>query len=156
MAGTTRAWAWHHSGVVVPDLDQAIDFYAGTLGFEVVFEDRQMTDLIQRTVGLPEVTCQLAQCRSPLSGHIIELLAFSGVPEGVDPRMPVWPGVGHTAYLVDDLDRALAELERAGGSPIGEIVRFPEGRAVYCWTPSGTVVELEEQPSPAGHDGWAA
>lgn len=154
MAGSTRAWAWHHSGFVVPDLDQAIEFYSTTLGFEVLFEDRNMTDLIQRTVGIAQVTCKLAQCRSPLSGQIIELLDFDGVPEGTDPRMPVWPGVGHAAYLVDDVDRGLAELERAGGSRIGEVVTFPEGRAVYCWTPSGTVVELEEQPAPHEHHGW--
>jgi catechol 2,3-dioxygenase-like lactoylglutathione lyase family enzyme len=149
MAGTTQAWAWHHSGFVVPDLDQAVDFYRETLGFEVLFEDRDMTDLIQRTVGIASAHCQLAQCRSPLSGQIVELLAFSGIPADTDPRMPVWPGIGHAAYLVEDVDRGLAALEAAGGSRIGEVVTFPEGRAVYCWTPSGTVVELEEQPKPA-------
>jgi predicted enzyme related to lactoylglutathione lyase len=58
--------------------------------------------------------------------------------------MPVWPGIGHAAFLVDDLDYGVSELEAAGGSRIGEIVDFPEGRAVYCWSPSGTVIELEE------------
>jgi catechol 2,3-dioxygenase-like lactoylglutathione lyase family enzyme len=138
----------------VPELDPAIEFYSTTLGYEVVFEDRDLTDLIQRTVGIPGVTCQLAQARSPLGDQLIELLAFSGVPDGTDPRMPVWPGVGHAAYLVDDVDRALDELERAGGGRIGEVVDYPDGRAVYCWTPSGTVVELEQQPAPHGHHGW--
>jgi catechol 2,3-dioxygenase-like lactoylglutathione lyase family enzyme len=156
MAGSTRAWAWHHTGFVVTDLDRALEYYETTLGFEVQFQDRAMTDLIQRTVGIPEVTCQLAQCLSPVSGELIELLQFSGVPEGTDPRMPVWPGVGHAAYLVDDVDRALHELVSAGGSPIGEVVTFPEGRAAYCFTPAGTVVELEEQPAPYGHEGWVA
>jgi catechol 2,3-dioxygenase-like lactoylglutathione lyase family enzyme len=146
MAGTSDAWAWHHSGFVVDDLDVALRFYQQTLGFEVVFEDRHMTDLIERTVGISGVRCKLAQCRSPLSGQIVELLEFSEVPAGTDSRMPVWPGIGHACYLVENIDDSLAALLAAGGSTIGEVVTFPEGRAVYCWSPSGTVVELEEQP----------
>lgn len=150
MTGTTKAWMWHHSGFVVEDLDVALGFYRQTMGFEVLFEDRNMTDLIERTVGISGVRCKLAQCRSPLSGQILELLEFTGVPEGTNPRMPVWPGVGHACYLVEDIDSSLTALKDAGGSAIGEIVTFPEGRAVYCWSPSGTVVELEEQPRTGG------
>lgn len=149
MAGTSQAWAWHHSGFVVQDLDRALEFYRATLGFDLVFEDRNMTDLIERTVGIEGVRCKLAQCQSPVSGQVIELLEFSNVPVDTSPRMPVWPGIGHACYLVEDIEQSLAALEAAGGSPIGEIVTFPEGRAVYCWTQSGTVVELEEQPRPA-------
>jgi catechol 2,3-dioxygenase-like lactoylglutathione lyase family enzyme len=155
MAGRTQAWAWHHSGFVVPNLDQALDYYRETLGFEVLFEDRDMTDLIERTVGIPGVRCQLAQCQSPLSGQILELLAFSNVPDGTSAQMPVWPGIGHAAYLVEDIDAAVAGLEAAGGRLIGEVVTFPEGRAVYSFTPSGTVVELEEQPKRAAVAGEA-
>lgn len=146
VAGTAQAWAWHHSGFVVPNLDQALTFYSQTLGFEVIFEDRDMTDLIQRTVGIETAHCKLAQCRSPLSGQILEFLEFSGIPADTPANMPVWPGVGHACYLVPDIELGLEALERAGGRRIGEIVTFPEGRGVYCWSPGGTVVELEEQP----------
>jgi len=145
-SGTTKVWAWHHSGFVVPDVDEAVDYYRIVLGFEMLFEDRLMTDWIQRTMNIPGITCHLAQCQSPISGQVIELLSFKNVPKAIDPRMPVWPGIGHAAFLVDDLDRGVSELEAAGGSRIGEIVDFPEGRAVYCWSPSGTVIELEEAP----------
>ncbi|WP_405150227.1 gamma-glutamylcyclotransferase [Sphaerisporangium sp. NBC_01403] len=148
-AGAVATWTWHHSGVVVPDLDEAVDFHRRALGFEVVFEARGMTDLIRATVGLPGIRCDLAQCVSPVSGQRLELLAFHDVPAGADPRLPVWPGIGHTAYLVDDIDLALAELTAAGGELIGRVTEYAEGRAAYCWTPSRTVVELEEQPCPS-------
>lgn len=150
MAGSSEAWMWHHSGFVVDDLDVALDFYQRTLGFEILFEDRNMTELIERTVGISGVRCKLAQCRSSLSGQILELLEFSRIPADTDPRMPVWPGVGHACYLVEDIEASLEALKDAGGSMIGEVVTFPEGRAVYCWSPSGTVVELEEQPRVGG------
>jgi predicted enzyme related to lactoylglutathione lyase len=53
-------------------------------------------------------------------------------------------GVGHGAYQVADLEASIAGLVERGGSLIGEIVEFAEGPAVYCWSPTGTVVELEQ------------
>ncbi|MFD4956223.1 gamma-glutamylcyclotransferase [Streptomyces sp. NPDC058451] len=145
-AGTAGTWAWHHSGVVVPDLGAAVDFHRRVLGFDVVFEALGMTDLISGLLGIPGLGCDLVQCVSPVSGVRLELLSFRDVPAGTDPRLPVWPGVAHTAHLVDDLDAALDGLVSAGGELIGQVTEFAEGRAAYCWTPSRTVVELEEQP----------
>lgn len=142
--GDARAWSWHHAGLVVPDLDEAISFYRTALGFEVEFLVRDMDDQFQRTVGLPDVVCDLAQLVVPYSGTRLELLEVRNVPAGTPARVPVHVGVGHGAYQVRDLEASLAALVADGGSPIGEIVEFSEGRAVYCWSAVGTVVELEE------------
>ncbi|MBO9521559.1 MAG: VOC family protein [Nocardioidaceae bacterium] len=137
--------AWHHSGIVVEDLDAALAYYSRTLGYEVVFRPPRMTDLIQRTLGMPGIDCELAQLASPVAGVRLELLQFGNVPADADRRLPVWPGVAHTAYVVPDLGRAIAEAEAAGGRVLGEVVAFPECRAAYVQTPVGTVVELEEE-----------
>jgi hypothetical protein len=108
-----------------------------------------MTDLIQRTTGLARVRCDLVQLQAPFAAERLELLAFRDVPDDADPRLPVRPGQSHVAYVVEDVDRAVDALVRAGGSQVGEIVQFAEGRGVYCWTPHGTVVELEEQAPPS-------
>ena len=142
--GQALGWSWHHAGLVVADLDRAVDFYRAALGFEVEFLVRDMDDQFQRTVGLDGVVCDLAQLVAPLSATSLELLEVRGVPAGLDPRLPVHVGVGHGAYQVRDLEASIAGLVAAGGSPLGEIVEFSEGRAVYCWSPAGTVVELEE------------
>lgn len=141
--GSVRAWRWHHAGLVVPDLDEAIAFYSTALGYAVEFEVRGMAEQFARTVGVTGIRCDLAQLVSPLSDVRLELVRTYDVPPGLDPRLPVHVGVGHGAYVVDDLDAALAALEAAGGRAMGEVVEFDEGPAVYCWSPSGTVVELE-------------
>jgi Lactoylglutathione lyase and related lyases len=142
--GTARAWAWHHAGLVVADLDASIAFYRRTLGFEVEFLVRDMDEQFQRTVGLPGVVCDLAQLVVPFSGTRLELIEVREIPEGASENLPVHVGIGHGAYQVRDLDASLAALIADGGRAIGEIVEFAEGRAVYCFTPVGTVVELEE------------
>lgn len=143
-AGTTKAWAWHHAGLVVADLDESIAFYRDALGYEVEFLVRDMDKQFQRTVGVDGIVCDLTQLIAPYSGTRLELIAVRGVPEGLDPRLPVHVGVGHGAYQVADLEASIAGLVERGGSLMGEIVEFEEGPAVYCWSPTGTVVELEQ------------
>ncbi len=142
--GTIAGWSWHHAGLVVARLRPAIDFYTTILGFEVEFEVAGMAEQFQRTVGVADVVCDLAQLVSPISAVRLELLEVRGVPDGTPANLPVHVGVGHGAYQVRDLDASLAALWAAGGAPMGEIVEFEEGRAVYCWSPAGTVIELEE------------
>ncbi len=151
-SGTARGWAWHHSGLVVEDVDRAVDFYRTTLGFEIEFEVRGMDSQFQRTVGVDGIHCDLVQLRVPLSPVRLELITVHGLPDGLDPRLPVHVGVGHTAFQVEDLETSIAQISAAGGRLLGEIVEFAEGRAVYCYTNAGTVLELEEA-SPHQHEG---
>jgi catechol 2,3-dioxygenase-like lactoylglutathione lyase family enzyme len=135
----------------------AVAFYRAAFGYEVVFQDRGMTDLIRGIVGLPDVRCDLAQLRSPISGHTLELIAFHDVPPGKDDHGPTRPGKAHLAFKVNDLDQAMTEVQRLGAKRLGEVTLFPEGRSVYCREPSGTIFELEEvPPSRPAHEGPAS
>jgi len=153
MSGTTKAWAWHHTGIAVANLDETLAYYHETLGFEVAFEARGMTDLISSVTGVRGLQADLAQCRAPISGQVLEFIEFRGIPDDVDPLAPVQAGRAHTAYLVDDLERSLHALEAAGGTRLGRITEFSEGRAVYCADTTGSVIELEEssQANPNGN-----
>lgn len=144
MSGTSQAWAWHHTGIAVANLNQTLAYYQETLGFEVTFEARGMTDLISSVTGVRGLAADLAQCQAPISGQVLEFIEFRSIPDDVDPLAPVQPGRAHTAYLVNDLGRSLHALEAAGGTRLGRITEFSEGRAVYCAGPTGSVIELEE------------
>lgn len=143
----TGAWAWHHTGIAVANVDEVLDFYSSTLGFEPVFEARGMTDLISQMTGIPGLTADLVQCVSPMSGQVLEFIEFKNVPDDLDDRYPLRPGRAHTAYLTHDLDLAVEETVKAGGVILGEITEFAEGRAVYCADRNGTVIEWEESAS---------
>jgi catechol 2,3-dioxygenase-like lactoylglutathione lyase family enzyme len=146
-SGETHAWAWHHTGISVRDIDKALDFYTKSLGFQVIFEARNMSDLISSITGVFGLGAHLIQTKSPLSNHVLELIQFFNVPENVNPILPIAPGRSHTAFLVDDLDVALESLVKSGGTKLGKVTEFAESKAVYCADEYGTVVELEELKS---------
>ena len=133
-----------HASFAVTDLDRSLAFYQAVFGARIVLLERGISDLIARTAGLPGLTCDLAQLSIGDGGALLELIAFSGVPAGQEDHAPVRPGHGHVCIGVTELDEAIAEAEKHGAARIGEIVAYPEGRAVYLRTPGGSVLELEE------------
>jgi catechol 2,3-dioxygenase-like lactoylglutathione lyase family enzyme len=150
-SGGIQSWAWHHTGIAVRDIDKVIDYYAVNLGFEVVFEARNMTDLISSITGVKGLGAHLVQTKSPISDQVLEFIEFINVPSDANPLLPIYPGRSHTAFLVPDIEKSLAELVTQGGIVLGKVTEFSEGRAVYCADRFGTVIELEEQFGGAGN-----
>ena len=101
-----------------------------------------MAAQIASMTGVPGLVCDLVQMRSPISGHVLELIAFKGQSGG--EVKPLQPGMAHVAFYVDDLDEALAKVEKLGAVRLGEITQFDEGRSVYVREPAGSFLELEE------------
>ena len=58
------------------------------------------------------------------------------------------PGFGHLAFLVDDVDAALAAVRSAGGSAVGDVstthvAGVGKLRVVYARDPEGNILELQ-------------
>ena len=119
-------------------------------GGQVLLDARGMTDLIQRTTGLPGVTCDLAQLRLPGASVLLELIAFRDVPAGREDQAPVRAGHGHVCVGVADLAASLARALKHGAAQVGQVVAYPEGQSVYLREPGGSVLELEELDGSAG------
>jgi catechol 2,3-dioxygenase-like lactoylglutathione lyase family enzyme len=136
--------AWEHTALAVADLGRAIAFYRQALGYKVLFKECGMSEQIRSLVGLPTVECELAQLCSPISDHILELIAFRNVPLGSEEHGPTRSGSSHVSFVVEDLATALTAVTRLGARPLGEVTCFPDGRRVYCRDPSGNVIELAE------------
>ena len=135
---------WHHTSLAVRDLDPAIRFYGAAFGFEVVFREDGMTREIAAIAGAPGLVCDLAQLRAGRSGHVLELVAFRPATGVLEPAArPFATGCAHVAFLVDDLDRAMREVEGLGAERLGEVTRFDEGLSVYYREPAGSFFEME-------------
>ena len=148
---TSRSWSWHHTGIAVSSIEEVVARYRDLLGFEIVFEAPDMSDLIQSMTGVSGLRADLVQCRVPFSDQVLEFIHFRNVPSDVDDRLPLQPGRAHAAFLVPDLERAVWENTREGGEMLGSITEFSEGRAVYCADKWGTVIEWEEAVPGANH-----
>ena len=91
-----------------------------------------MSDQIADMAGIEGLTCDLAQLRSTLGDHVLELIAFRPPERGTPPL---------------------------GAARVGEITAFDEGRSVYCREPAGSFFEMEEfrkAPAPDVEAGAAS
>ena len=140
--------SWAHSSLSVTDVALAIRFFEDAFGFKVLFAEPAMSDQIASMTGVSALTCSLVQLRHPMSGHVLELIAFAppAGPSSPDP-LPLRPGSAHVAFLVEDLVRAKDCVERLGAVTLGSITDFEDGPALYCRVPGGAFIELEQAAS---------
>ena len=116
---------------MVADVDEALDFYTGLFGFEVLTSASPAFADVRR-----------GNLRLLLSGP----KSSAGRPM-TDGEHPVPGGWNRIHFVVDDLDAEITRLERAGASFRNTPVEGPGGRQVLVVDPSGNLVELFQ---PAG------
>jgi methylmalonyl-CoA/ethylmalonyl-CoA epimerase len=133
-----------HVGIAVPDLDEAIDFYARTYGVRSVHEERNEEQGVREAmlaVGDGETRIQLL---APLSqdSTIAKFLDRSG------------PGLQQLAFRVDDVEAAAATLRERGLRLLYDVPkRGTAGSRVNFVHPKdagGVLVELVE-PAASAH-----
>jgi predicted enzyme related to lactoylglutathione lyase len=113
---------------LVKDVGEAVEFYAGRLGFTV----KQRFGPAMAIVTRDDLTLWLA---GPLAS------AAKPMPDG---RVPEPGGWNRFVLQVEDLPGLVAELRQAGIAFRNDIVDGPGGRQILCEDPSGNVVELFE------------
>jgi methylmalonyl-CoA/ethylmalonyl-CoA epimerase len=98
----------HHIGIAVRDLDAAIEFYGATFGVEFTYRHTVEEQGVEEAMGrVGESWIQLLRPLGPDTpvGKFIERKG---------------EGVHHVGYAVDDVEKALRELEAQGITLIDE------------------------------------
>ena len=109
---------WHVS-FTVRDLDAAVKWYTEVLGLEYVRGQTQQNEYTSKLVAFPDAHLKVAQLRVPgqtipMSRHHIELVEYVS-PRGDDiPLDTNRNGVGHWAFMVDDIHAEFDRLTRLG------------------------------------------
>jgi catechol 2,3-dioxygenase-like lactoylglutathione lyase family enzyme len=116
---------------LVDDVDTAVAFYAGRLGFVLRADARPAPAELVR-----------GALRLLLSGPAST--AGRPMPDG---RTPAPGGWNRIHLVVDDLDAQVSRLRAAGVAFRNDVISGPGGRQVLIEDPSGNPVELFE---PAG------
>lgn len=124
---------FHHGGVSVPDLQQAIEWYRDMLGFEVESE-----------FPIPAANAQVVMVRKgPLRFEIFEVEDATPLPD--DRRYPNLDlkthGNKHVAFQVNDMERMLQHLTDKGAD-IAMVVREEFGSAVFVRDCAGNLIEF--------------
>jgi methylmalonyl-CoA/ethylmalonyl-CoA epimerase len=129
-------FTFHHSGVSVPSLDQAIDWYGRVLGFE-----------LEKRFYIEAARSQAAMIRKgALRFEIFEV--ENADPMSADRRHPAADlrthGNKHVAFAVADLDSFLAEME-VKDADIALVVRETFGKSCFLRDCAGNLIEFVEQ-----------
>jgi methylmalonyl-CoA/ethylmalonyl-CoA epimerase len=132
-------FTFHHGGVSVPSLEQAITWYRRVLGFEV-----------EKRFRIEPAKANAAMIRKgPLRFELFEVEGASPLPE--DRRMPIpdlkTHGNKHVAFRVENLDAFLAEME-SNGADIAFVVREKFGSGCFIRDCAGNLIEFVEETSP--------
>jgi catechol 2,3-dioxygenase-like lactoylglutathione lyase family enzyme len=134
-------------GIVVDDL-AAVEAFFIELGLEQVGEAEVGGELVDRVVGLEDVSCELSMLQTPDGNGRLELMHFNSPParEGDTNAPPNTLGIRRLAFSVDDIDAAVAKLRARGLEFLGEVVNYEDVyRLVYVRVPEGIIVMLAEQ-----------
>ena len=111
---------------LVRDVDAAVAFYTGRLGFALRQQFGPNMAILERE----DLTLWLAGPNAS---------AARPMPDGRRPEPGGW---NRFVIEVPDLEGLVARLRREGVSFRNEIVAGPGGRQVLCEDPSGNVIEL--------------
>jgi len=135
-----------HVGVIVDDLDAAIAFFA-ELGLEEAGRGKVDGEWVDRIVGLQGVTNEFAFVHTPDGHGRLELIQFHTPPaEGGGEPLPANAlGLRHVAFVVDDIDVAVAALQNHGADLVGSVENYQDiFRLCYIRGPAGIIVELAQ------------
>ena len=136
----------HHSGVVVLDLDRAVEFYSDAVGLKLrgTFEFADASTA--KVVGYQDVKLKTAEMETP-DGQIIEFLQYVYPPA---PRRPSQErslqGASHLAFKVEDIDKTFEAMIGRGGIKLNPPVEESAGvKVCYLQDPEGNWIELVEE-----------
>lgn len=136
-----------HVGIVVDDLAAATAFFAD-LGLEPQGETAVEGDWVDRIVGLDGVRVDSAMMETPDGHGRLELIRFHNPPAvGDDGHAPANArGIRHVAFVVDDIDAALAGARAHGAELVGQVENYRDiFRLCYVRGPEGIIVELAQR-----------
>ncbi|QGP78073.1 VOC family protein [Sphingobium sp. CAP-1] len=130
-------FTFHHGGVSVPSLDDAIDWYGRVLGFTV-----------EKRFYIAPARAQAAMIRKgPLRFELFEVEGAAALPE--ERRHPPSDlrthGNKHVAFRVEDLEDFLTEMEEKGAD-VAFVVREAFGKGCFLRDCAGNLIEFVEEP----------
>jgi methylmalonyl-CoA/ethylmalonyl-CoA epimerase len=130
-------FTFHHGGVSVPSLDDAIEWYGRVLGFEV-----------EKRFHIDAASARAAMIRKgPLRFELFEVAGAAPLPdERRDPPSDLTThGNKHLAFCVERLDTFLAEMERSQAD-VALVVREQFGSGCFIRDCASNLIEFVEEP----------
>lgn len=135
-------------GIVVEDLDAAVDFF-GALGLDLEGRTTIEGDWAGRVTGLRGQRVEIAMMRTPDGHGRLELSRFLEPKVVADHRSAPVNALGYlrVMFTVDDLDATLAALQEHGATLVSDaVVQYEDSyRLCYIRGPEDLLIGLAEE-----------
>lgn len=134
-------------GIVVEDLDAAIDFFV-ELGLEMLGRATIEGEWSGKVTGLHGQQVEIAMMRTPDGHSQLELSRFLAPEVIADHRKAPVNALGYlrVMFAVDDLDDTLERLYSKGATLVDEVVNYQDVyRLCYIRGPEGILIGLAEE-----------
>jgi len=138
-----------HIGVIVNDLQAAKQFFLG-LGFTVMGEADEQSELLDKVVGIKGAHSQIVFMATPGGETKLELTKFLKPSEEATPAESQMyaHGYKHIALVVEGIDEIVADLKAKGFDIFVDVYNFQNSyKLSYLRGPEGIIVELAEELS---------
>ncbi len=116
---------------IVNDVEAAIEFYTGLLGFDLKQQAGKAFAIVQRDDVALMLTGPAASASQPM-------------PDGSQPKPGGWNRI---LLEVEDIAATVAAMRSAGTTFRNDIVSGKFGQTILAEDPSGNLVELVQRPS---------
>jgi predicted enzyme related to lactoylglutathione lyase len=140
-----------HTNIIAKDWEKLAIFYEEVFGCRRILPERNLSgEWIDDATELKDIHIRGAHLLLPGYSDpypTLEIFQYDRFEENKNKRINA-SGFGHLAFLVDDVETALREVESHGGSRIGKIVRHEIPGVslltfVYARDPEGNFIELQ-------------
>ena len=132
-----------HTGIVVMDLDESLQFYTQKMGFVVSRQMDESGSFIDKILGFNNLNVTTVKMTLN-EGQMIELLDFKTHKTEQLPRRINDIGPTHLAFTVSSVDDVYEDFCKDGIEFISLPTLSPDGYAkvAFCKDPNGVFVEL--------------
>ncbi len=134
-------------GIVVADLDAAIDFFT-ELGLNLEGRAQVEGEWADGVTGLRDMRVEIAMMRTPDGHGRLELSRFLAPPVVADHRNAPVNALGYlrVMFAVEEIDKLVARLSKRGAELVGEISQYKDAyRLCYIRGPEGILIGLAEE-----------
>lgn len=139
-----------HTGIVVKNIKDAINFWVELMGFEIVSEQIESGEFIDHLLGLENVIVQTVKLAA-IDRTFIELLNFKSHSHNEFwEGSPYSKGLTHIALNTSNISEITERLISHGYLPINNVKISPDGKYLVCYvrTFEGLLLELVETIKP--------
>ena len=134
-------------GIVVEDLDAAIDFFT-ELGLKLEGRGPIEGAWAGGVTGLRDMRVEIAMMRTPDGHSRLEISRFLAPPVVANHRSAPVNALGYlrVMFTVEDIDHTLVRLGKRGAKLVGKVVQYGDMyRLCYIRGPEGILIGLAQQ-----------